>query len=176
MFLAKTHGNGFALRDIEWPTCHGIYPVAEQLQRDEFDDIMTVSDTAPASGEASDKISAEFAARLQRLAADEEIRALVLVRRPDTGPVGSAVPADREQSRHIEAAVTRERVQDAFVEVDQTLALVGGRRLTERPNALGHIVVETTRSGIESLCGLDCVGAILEDQPIHPHLPVNRRE
>jgi hypothetical protein len=172
MFLAKTHGNSFALRDL----------VADQLQIGDFDDSMTAPASDQESGpHATDsmrtgKISAEFAARLQRLAADEQIRALVLVRRPDAGPVGSAVPADREQARHMAAAATRERVQDAFAEVDQTLATVGGRRLTVRPNALGHIVVETTRRGIESLCGLDCVGAILEDQPIHPHLPVERGE
>jgi hypothetical protein len=117
--------------------------------------------------QGSSKISAEFASRLARLAPDQQIRAIVLAAQP--APAQANFAQNREQARAHQAATTQTLLRDLFHDVDRQLAQTGGRRLTHQPNALGHIVVETTAHGIHALCDLENVNAILEDQSIHPH-------
>ena len=50
--------------------------------------------------------------------------------------------------------------------VDEVLARFGGRRLSDAPDALGSLPVETTCAGIHALAECDGVSAVLEDQPI----------
>lgn len=139
------------------------------LQGDE--PTMTIEHNADFAGAEGDKprakISAEFAARLQRLDRHEQIRVIVLARTAATGP------DEGVGEQQAQAATGATRMMEAFRHIDACLAETEGRRLTEWPNHLGHVVVETNRPGIEALAELACVEAILEDQAIYPHRPVN---
>ncbi|MEX1020935.1 MAG: hypothetical protein WDZ49_14830 [Litorilinea sp.] len=129
---------------------------------------MTGRDTSGAElGQPARKISAEFAARLQRLAPDAQIRVIVLATRSNASEREAAAAAEAHAAGPLSATLAQ---------IDACLATGEGQRLTERPNFLGYVVVETNRRGIDALANLACVDAIMEDQPIHPHLPVNRSE
>ncbi|MCC6167729.1 MAG: hypothetical protein IT329_10920 [Caldilineaceae bacterium] len=111
------------------------------------------------------KISHEFAERLATMPCEQQVRAIVmpapyLVRR------GGARPRGAERQAIIREA--RQRTEQTFAEIDEVLAETGGRRVTDKGNALGFIVVETTADGIEAICDLDWVGSVLEDQPVYP--------
>ena len=53
-------------------------------------------------------------------------------------------------------------------EIDRILQRYQGRRMAERPSAVGAIPVETTAGGVIALARADCVKTILEDQNILP--------
>ena len=112
----------------------------------------------------SKKISREFATRLDRLAEDERVRAVVLLRAK-----GTAEPSGKRQSpeeRAVAVEAMRRSAERAVGDVDQVLAQFGGRRLAKKPDALGSIPVETTADGIRALASSRRVQAILEDQPL----------
>lgn len=211
MFLSKANGAGMVWREVAEERKRQMHDqMRRQLTRqdnhsnqdnDETTPIMSASDTASEAARLPNKISAAFAARLARLAVNEQLRALIVVRREQganapasaSGADSGSTQAATEQFGHAEAseqsrrqahgqmraqgaAAARAAVDEAFAAVDETLVATGGARITRTPNVLGHIAVETTRRGIEALCELDCVQTILEDQPIHPHEPVNRAE
>lgn len=114
----------------------------------------------------SRKISREFATRLDRLAQDEKVRAVVLLRTR-----GAAEPAGKRQSPEERAATVeamRASAERALDDVDKVLARFEGKRLAKRPDALGSIPVETTPDGIRALASSRRVQAILEDQPLRP--------
>lgn len=119
-------------------------------------------ESKPQPGRAQDKVSAEFAARLARLPRDEQIRVIVLTRRGQ--------PARQDTDAY--GAASQAAFGAVFSQIDGCLTATAGRRLTERPTALGHVVVETDRRGIHALAELEFVSAILEDQAIHLHRPV----
>lgn len=112
------------------------------------------------------KISDEFADRLASLPDNQKVRAVIM---PAPYLVSSGegrrVRGEERQARVREA---RTRTEETFSEVDAVLAETGGQRLTERGNALGFIVVETTADGITAIADLQWVGTVLEDQPIRP--------
>jgi hypothetical protein len=112
------------------------------------------------------KISDEFADRLAALSDQQKVRAVIMPAPylVDSGE-GRRVRGEERQARVAEA---RTRTEETFSEVDAVLAQTGGRRLTERGNALGFIVVETTVEGITAIADLNWVGTVLEDQPIRP--------
>jgi len=130
--------------------------------------------TSTASGEASpddsSKISAAFAARLAKLEPNEQIRAIVLPAiKPEAASDGTAA---RSARREAVAASIAAQTGDAFAAIDVQLENGGGRRLTRMPNRLGFILVEATVAAIRNLARLECVKAIIEDQPLHPINPV----
>lgn len=134
---------------------------------------MTSSASSEASLDDNSKISAAFASRLGKLEPSEQIRAIVLpalTPAPERdGAVARAAraPARREATADALAAQNREM----FAVVDNLLEAAGGRRLTRIPNRLGYILVEATVAAIHALAALDCVAAIIEDQPfglLHP--------
>lgn len=112
------------------------------------------------------KISDEFAERLASLSPQDQVRAVVL---PApylvSGSNGARVRGEERQALMREA---RTRTEETFSEIDTVLAGAGGQRLTERGNALGFIVVETTADGIAAIAGLGWVGTVMEDQSIRP--------
>jgi hypothetical protein len=110
------------------------------------------------------KISTEFAERLARLGYDQTVRAVVL---PAPYLVESGGARPRGTDRQAILRETRRRTEEAFAEIDAVLADRGGQRVSVGGNALGFIVVETTADGIQAICGLDWVGVVMEDQPIH---------
>ena len=110
-----------------------------------------------------DKISSEFRARLDRLAPQHKICAIVLLR---TNAAGGA--SERRLSRaERKAAITaiRKSGEGALTDIDEILARYDGKRLSG-VNALGSIAIETTAAGIIALAGSRHITTILEDQPI----------
>jgi hypothetical protein len=112
---------------------------------------------------AKDKISPEFAARLERLDSHQRIRAIVFLQIP-----GSEATSRRRRTRS-DREVAAERVRSAtaeyLAEIDAILKRSGGRRLAERPDALGSVPVEATARGLVALAASEHVTAVLDDQP-----------
>jgi len=113
----------------------------------------------------SDKISDEFADRLAALPPGHQVRAVVL---PAPYMVGSNGGRVRGEARQAMLREARTRTEETFAEIDQLLAQVGGKRLTENGNAFGFILVETCPDGIAAIADLGWVGTVLEDQAVHP--------
>lgn len=107
-------------------------------------------------------ISAEFAARLNRLSAQQKVRALVMLQ---TGSVTlSSRPSRKERQQRVEGL--RNAARASLAEVDQLLALYHGKRLSDDVDALGSITVEASADGIRALAASDQVKAIFEDQSL----------
>lgn len=131
---------------------------------------MTSTTSDEASPDDSSKISAAFAARLAELEPNEQIRAIVLPAiKPEAESGGTAA---RSARREAAAASIAAQTGDAFAAIDGQLEESGGRRLTRMPNRLGFILVEATVAAIRNLARLECVKAIIEDQPLQPINPV----
>ena len=110
------------------------------------------------------KISPEFRARLRSIGPEDTVRAVVVLR-PE--PVAPKVGAGRRLSpdeRRAAARSAEEATSRAFTTIDQILSAQGGRRLSDRPNALGYILVESNPRGIAKLAASEQIQAILEDQ------------
>jgi hypothetical protein len=115
-----------------------------------------------------DKISAEFAARLDQSPPDQALRAIVLLE-TGSGDGGRKLPS-RNRRRAAVTAV-KQSAQLALKTVDEVLERIGGRRLSAAPDALGSICVEVTPEGIYRLAHLEEVKAVLEDQGVSPLPP-----
>jgi len=114
--------------------------------------------------EKAPKISPEFRSRLKAMGAHDTVRAVVVVR---PGADGAKAGAGRRLSpdqRRAAARATEEATGRAFAAIDQILSAHTGRRLSDRPNALGYVVVESNPAGIAKLAASDQVQAVLEDQ------------
>jgi sorbitol-specific phosphotransferase system component IIA len=111
------------------------------------------------------KISPQFAARLQHFGPKDKVRAIVLL---DTGDVDVA-PGRRQTDSERRATIEAMRcaAEQALDDIDGILAQFDGQRLAEHPDALGSVPVETTVAGITALASSERVRAILEDQSIH---------
>jgi hypothetical protein len=103
------------------------------------------------------KISPEFRSRLEALGATDQMRAILLL----------DVPSDRVATRRWSAEEARTNTQPAFAEIDQTLSKFGGKRLSDRANPLGFVVVEAGRDAITALASLDRVKAVMENQSVN---------
>lgn len=117
-------------------------------------------------GQTEEKISPQFAARLDQLGPEEQLRVIVLVH-----TAGADVARARRQNRaERQAAIKamRQSTEQALEEIDAILERFDGRRLAGKTDALGSIAVETTAPGIEALAAATSVKAILEDQEIRP--------
>ena len=111
------------------------------------------------------KISPDFAARLDRLGSQEKVHAIVLLRIRDSNASASKRPSRGEREARMEAIV--KSAEKSLSKIDDILARFDGRRLADSPDALGSIPVETTKAGIKALASSRWVKAILEDQEIH---------
>jgi hypothetical protein len=116
-----------------------------------------------------DKISAEFAARLDQSPPDQALRSIVLLE-TETAGGGGREPPSRERRRAAVTAV-KQSAQLALKTVDEVLERIGGRRLSAAPDALGSVRVEVTPEGIYRLAHLKEVKALLEDQGLFPLPP-----
>jgi hypothetical protein len=110
------------------------------------------------------KINTAFRARLNRMSRQQKVRAIVVLRVGDTEPTPGRRRSPSQRQAVIEAM--RKSTEPALAEIDHVLSRFGGKRLAPNVNALGSVLVETTPDGITALASLDCVKAILEDQPI----------
>jgi hypothetical protein len=117
----------------------------------------------------SGKISDEFADRLAALPPGHQVRAVVL---PAPYMVNGNGTRVRGEAREALVREARTRTEETFDDIDNVLAEVGGKRLTDRGNALGFIIVETCPDGIAAIADLAWVGTVMEDQTIQPvHQP-----
>jgi hypothetical protein len=116
-------------------------------------------------GNVHPKISREFSRRLDTLQPQDKVRAIVMLR-----PEGNGGATGRPSRSERQDAAERfsQAAENALPEIDQILQRYHGRRMAERPSALGAIPVETTAGGVIALARADCVKTILEDQNILP--------
>lgn len=112
----------------------------------------------------ANKISTEFARRLEQMHPDEMVRAFVVPHR-EYEQSRMAVRPDRELRRERVRAMQGE-VAERLREVDAILARFGGRRLTTEVNALGIVAVEATARALQMIAEAEWVGALLENQRV----------
>jgi hypothetical protein len=117
-------------------------------------------------GNVYPKISREFGRRLDLLQPRDKVRAIVMLRAEGNGGAGAGRPSHAER-QDIADQISR-AAEAALPEIDQILQRYEGRRMAERPSAVGAIPVETTVGGVIALARADCVKTILEDQNILP--------
>ncbi len=110
-----------------------------------------------------EKISPGFAARLDTLAPQEKVRAVLMLR---TGPGRESSRRQSRGERRSTVAAVRSAADSALGEIDEILRRFDGRRLVEHASALGSVPVEATRAGIRALTESRHVKTILEDQKI----------
>ncbi|NLE44898.1 MAG: hypothetical protein GX620_09270 [Chloroflexi bacterium] len=108
------------------------------------------------------KISPTFSARLNEMGSRERVRAIVLLGTPDIAGEKAARQTRRQRREAVKAV--QESAERALSELDEVLARYGGSRLSERPDALGAMPVETTPAGVRALARSRQVRAIMEDQ------------
>jgi len=114
------------------------------------------------NGSQSSSLSPQFQARLDRLAPDQRVRAVVLLHTRGAGSGRRQSPSARQEA----IAAVRAAAALALPDIDAILEHHGGQRLASEPGALGSIAVETTPAGVLALAALPHVQAILEDQPL----------
>lgn len=114
---------------------------------------------------AQAKISPGFAARLEQLGPEEEVRAIVMLRTDTTKPGLKSRPT--KKARRASLKSTREAVTVVLPVIDRILKRHHGKRLTSDIDALGAVPVITTPTGINALTGSEHVKAIIEDQALY---------
>lgn len=114
------------------------------------------------------KISSEFAARLDRLGPQQKVRAIVLLRTKDIGESTAQRQSRAKRQAAIEAM--RQSAEQALDGIDNLLERFGGQRQAKSPDMLGSIPVEATAAGINALAASEWVKAVIEDQTIYPIL------
>jgi hypothetical protein len=112
-----------------------------------------------------EKISPQFSARLGRLKPDTKLHAIVLLQSGETIQEANRPRRTLEQ-RYAAIEEIRVAATDALKEIDDILRRSGGQRLSEKPGALGTILVESNPIGIAALANSSHVKAILENQPM----------
>lgn len=118
-------------------------------------------------GNVHSKISREFSRRLDLLQPRDKVRAIVMLRADGNGGNGAAGRPSRPDRQDTAEQISK-AAEAALPEIDQILQRYDGRRMAERPSAVGAIPVETTVGGVIALARADCVKTILEDQNILP--------
>lgn len=111
------------------------------------------------------KISNEFAARLDQLGSGETVRAIVFL---EVKSSEKSVVRGRQSDTQRKAAVERVRqaAENTLKDIDNILNSNEGRRLQKQPTALGSVLVETTAVGVYALAESAKVKAIIEDQGV----------
>jgi flagellar motor switch protein FliM len=110
------------------------------------------------------KISREFAARLERLKPDDQVRAIVMLN-TGTTQVGSKIRPTKK-ARRATVKKSRQTVAGALPDIDRILKRHHGKRLKSQLDALSAVPVVTTPAGIDALTVSEYVRAILEDQAL----------
>lgn len=111
------------------------------------------------------KISPGFAARLEKLDPEDEVRAIVMLRTVKAKPALKKRPTKRARRAAVKS--TRYAVTLVLPVIDQILKLHHGKRLKSDIDALGAVPVITTPTGINALTGSEHVKAIIEDQAVY---------
>ena len=114
---------------------------------------------------SQEKVSREFAVRLERLNPEDKVRAIVML---DTSE-GRGMVKKRPTKTARRAAIknTRQSVAEILPDIDRILRQHHGKRLKSEIDALSAVPVITTPAGIEALTASSHVKAILEDQALY---------
>ena len=110
------------------------------------------------------KISPGFAARLEQLGPEEEVRAIVMLRTGTAKPTLKKRPT--KKARRAAVKSTRDAVMVVLPVIDRILKRHHGKRLKSNIDSLGAVPVITTPTGINALTGSEHVKAIIEDQAL----------
>src|SRR5262249_32638446 len=98
------------------------------------------------------KISPEFSARLARSKTQLKVHAVVVLYFPDSSDKPARTrPSEKQRLAALDKIQTS--AAEAFPEIDSILQRFDGRRLSDKPSALGTIPVESTPAGIAALSG-----------------------
>ncbi|MEM9542118.1 MAG: hypothetical protein AAGA60_21835 [Cyanobacteria bacterium P01_E01_bin.42] len=112
----------------------------------------------------SEKISPQFAARLDRLDRHAKIQAIVLLQSE------SAIDTTKRPSRSDRQAAMkaiRESAAQSLTKINAILEEFNGKLLADSPDLLGSIPIEIEVAGIKTLAESTSVKALLENQKIH---------
>ena len=111
------------------------------------------------------KISNEFAARLDQLEPGETIRAVILLEvKSSEKPVVRGLQSDTQRKAAVDRVL--QAAENALKDIDDIIDGFKGRRLDKHPTALGSVLVETTAAGVYALAESTKVKAIIEDQGV----------
>lgn len=120
---------------------------------------------------SKNKISSEFACRLNNLAPQQKVCIIVFLKLENLDQ-----PINSRQSR-IERKAAMEGIRNsakqALSYIHKILQDFGGRQLADSPDALGCIPVEISAAGVEALAESDAVKAVVEEQEILPAKDTN---
>ena len=111
------------------------------------------------------KISPEFAARLNSYPPTAKVKVIVLLQ-----GANSQVNDSRRQNK-LERKAALQAMQDSVKQswqiIDRLIQDFDGRKLTPKPDALGSISLEITPDGVRALATSDAVKAIIQNQTIY---------
>ncbi|KAB8334321.1 hypothetical protein SD80_007840 [Scytonema tolypothrichoides VB-61278] len=118
------------------------------------------------------KISSEFACRLNNLAPQQKVSVIVFLRLENLDKPISLRHSRAERKAAVEGI--RNSARQALDYIRKILQEFGGIQLAESPDALGTIPVEISAAGVEALAASDAVKAVVEEQEIIPANGTNR--
>lgn len=110
------------------------------------------------------KISPEFAMRLENLEPEDKIRVIVLLQTPIAKNAAAKRLAHTERQTIINNV--RHSSNEALKAINKIIEHFNGRKLAEQVDLLGSIPIEITAAGINALAESNAVKSIIEDQDI----------
>ena len=112
------------------------------------------------------KISPEFATRLNSYPPTTKVRVIVLLEgaKPE---IDSNSHRQNRLERKAAIKAMQDSVERSWQIVDRLIEDFSGKKLDPRPNALGSITLEITPPGIKALALSDAVKTIIENQKIY---------
>ena len=111
------------------------------------------------------KISSEFANRLNNLQPQQKVRVIVLLKFENRGKKSGCHQSLIERQATMEAI--RNSAKQALSYIRKIIQDFGGKQLADSPNVLGQIPVEISAAGVNALAESEAVKGVMEDQPIY---------
>jgi hypothetical protein len=120
---------------------------------------------------SKNKISSEFACRLNNLAPQQKVCIIVFLKLENLDK-----PMSRQSRIERKAAIEgiRNSAKQALDYIHKIIQDFGGKQLADSPDALGSIPVEISAAGVEALAESDAVKAVVEEQEIVAANDTNR--
>ncbi|WP_414588856.1 hypothetical protein [Scytonema sp. PCC 10023] len=120
---------------------------------------------------SKNKISSEFACRLNNLAPQQKVCIIVFLKLENLDK-----PMSRQSRIERKAAIEgiRNSAKQALEYIHKIIQDFGGKQLADSPDALGSIPVEISAAGVEALAESDAVKAVVEEQEIVAANDTNR--
>lgn len=118
------------------------------------------------------KISSEFACRLNNLAPQQKVSVIVLLKLDNfDNPVNCRL--SRAERRAIMEGI-RNSANKSLDYIRKILQDFDGKQLAESPDVLGSIPIEISVAGVKALAASEAVKAVMEEQEIVPPHSINR--